>query len=129
MTPILRIARPTDRLSEVARFYTEGLGFSTLSTFENHNGFDGAILGHPSAPWHLEFTHHRGTSVGCAPTQDNLLVFYLPEPGDFEAAVARLELLGVSPVPSYNPWWDARGKTYEDPDGYRVVLENSGWSR
>jgi catechol 2,3-dioxygenase-like lactoylglutathione lyase family enzyme len=129
MTPILRIARPTDRLAEVARFYTEGLGFSRLSSFENHDGFDGVILGHPSAPWHLEFTHHRGTAVGRAPTQDNLLAFYLPEPDDFEAAVTRLEAFGVSPVPSYNPWWDARGKTYEDPDGYRVVLENSEWSR
>ncbi len=129
MTPTLRIARPTDRIDEVARFYEIGLGLTRLSSFENHDGFDGVILGHPSAPWHLEFTHHRGTSVGRAPSQDHLLVLYLPEPGDFQAAVARMEAFGATPIPSYNPWWDVRGKTYEDPDGYRVVLENSDWSR
>ena len=31
--------------------------------------------------------------------------------------------MGFAPVPSTNPYWEARGKTFEDPDGYRVVLE------
>jgi hypothetical protein len=129
MTPILRVARPTDRLSEVVPFYRDGLGFTLLSSFEGHDDFDGAILGHPAAPWHLEFTHHRGTTVGRAPSQDHLLVLYLPERADWEAACARIEAFGATPVPSYNPWWDTDGRTYEDPDGYRVVLENATWTR
>ncbi len=108
MTPVLRVGRPTDRLPEVVSFYTDGLGFTLLSSFEDHNGFDGAILGHPHAPWHLEFTHHRGTTVGSAPTLDHLLVLYLLERDAWEAACAQIEAFGVAPVPSYNPWWDAR---------------------
>ena len=34
---------------------------------------------------------------------------------------------GHSPVPPYNPYWDLVGKTFEDPDGYRVVLQNASW--
>lgn len=25
------------------------------------------------------------------------------------------------------PYWDRKGKTFEDPDGYRVVLQQSSW--
>jgi hypothetical protein len=32
------------------------------------------------------------------------------------------------PVPSFNPYWDRAGRTFEDPDGYRVVLQNAPWS-
>ena len=34
----------------------------------------------------------------------------------------------VEPVKSYNPWWDNGGKTFEDIDGYRVVLFNTRWN-
>ena len=73
----LRVARPTDHLDEVLRFYTEGLGLTVLGSFEDHDGFDGVILGLAGAPYHLEFTRKRGHIAGRAPTEDNLLVFYL----------------------------------------------------
>jgi len=41
--------------------------------------------------------------------------------------VARLEELGHTPVKSFNPYWDRKGKTFEDPDGYRVVLQQASW--
>ena len=25
-------------------------------------------------------------------------------------------------VPSFNPFWDRHGATFEDPEGYRIVL-------
>jgi hypothetical protein len=31
------------------------------------------------------------------------------------------------PVPSANPYWDRKGRTFEDVDGYRVVLQNDVW--
>ncbi len=71
----LRIARPTDRLEAVTRFYRDGLGFEVLGGFQGHGEFDGVMLGHPAAPWHLEFTHAHGHEAGRAPTQDHLLVF------------------------------------------------------
>ena len=41
--------------------------------------------------------------------------------------IGRKTLFGFAPVASFNPYWDVAGKTYEDPDGYRVVLQNAGW--
>lgn len=123
----LRIARPTDRLDEVVRFYRDGLGFEIIAAFDNHDDFDGRMLGHPQAPWHLEFTQHREHRAGRAPTQDNLLVFYLPDRAEWEEAVKRMRDNGYPPVPSFNPYWDRDGITFEDPDGYRIVLQNMAW--
>ena len=121
----LRVARPTDHLDEVIRFYTSGLGLTVLGSFEDHDGFDGVMLGTEGAPYHFEFTRQRGHVAGSAPTKDNLLVFYLPDESAWQAAVDRMTAAGYEPVPSYNPYWDRLGRTYEDPDGYRVVLQNA----
>lgn len=75
----LRVARATDNLAAVAKFYRDGLGFEVLGSFEDHSGFDGVMLGHRGAGYHLEFTHRRGERVGGAPSAENLLVFYLPD--------------------------------------------------
>ena len=127
--PILRVARPTDNLPALRRFYCDGLGLTQLAAFTAHNGFDGLMLGHPQGPYHLEFTHQPGHVVGRAPTPDNLLVFYLPDADAWHAAVQRMEAAGFAPVPSYNPYWDAQGRTFEDPDGYRVVLQQAAWEQ
>jgi catechol 2,3-dioxygenase-like lactoylglutathione lyase family enzyme len=124
----LRVARPTDDLEALLRFYRDGLGFEVLYRFEGHDGFDGVMLGHREAAYHLEFTRKPGHPVGRAPTQDNLLVFYLPEHDRWDAATLRLAEHGYVPVPSFNPYWDQHGRTFEDPDGYRVVLANEAWS-
>ena len=127
-TPILRVARPTDNLVALLRFYRDGLGLQLLTSFTAHNGFEGVMLGHPHAPYHLEFTHQRGHAVGRAPTADNLLVFYLPEAAEWQAAVQRMAAAGFAPVPAFNLYWDQQGLTFEDPDGYRVVLQRAAWS-
>jgi catechol 2,3-dioxygenase-like lactoylglutathione lyase family enzyme len=128
-TTKLRVARPTDNLSEVTRFYKEGLGLSELYRFENDGGFDGVMLGVPGAPYHFEFTKAHGHTAGRAPTEDNLLVFYIPDEREWTEAVERLKRLGAEPVRSFNPFWDERGVTFEDPDGYRVVLQRAAWER
>lgn len=125
--PLLRIARPTDDLAAVVAFYRDGLGFEVLAEFRDHDGFDGVILGAPGAAYHLEFTRKAGHVAGRAPSQDHLLVFYLPETVDWHTAVARLEQAGHVSVPAFNPYWDRHGRTFEDPDGYRVVLQNAAW--
>jgi catechol 2,3-dioxygenase-like lactoylglutathione lyase family enzyme len=123
----LRVARPTDNIQELIRFYRDGLGFEVIGSFEDHQGFDGVMLGHTSLAYHLEFTHHQGHHVGKAPTEENLLVFYLPDEAEWQQAVDRMTRQGYQPVKSYNPYWDIQGKTFEDPDGYRVVLQNAAW--
>jgi hypothetical protein len=54
-------------------------------------------------------------------------VFYIPEKDDWEANCAQMILTGFREVPSYNPYWDLQGKTFEDIDGYRVVLQSSAF--
>jgi YycE-like protein len=126
---IMRVARPTDNLPAIASMYEQGLGLTRLAEFTNHEGFDGVILGSPQHPYHLEFTSHRGHHVGTAPTKDHLLIYYVPDKGEWEEACARLLAAGFRDVPSYNSYWDAHGKTFEDLDGYRVVIQNSAWTK
>ncbi|KAF2267369.1 Glyoxalase/Bleomycin resistance protein/Dihydroxybiphenyl dioxygenase [Lojkania enalia] len=127
----LRIARPTRSIAAILPFYTSGLGFQITSSFSGHAGFDGVMLGHPSLPYHLEFTTEKGHDPGCAPTKDNLLVFYLPDEREWKQAVERMENEGFVNVKSWNPWWDqdGKGRTFEDSDGWRVVLFNGEWNK
>jgi catechol 2,3-dioxygenase-like lactoylglutathione lyase family enzyme len=123
----LRVARPTDHLEQVVRFYSAGLGLEILGSFEDHDGFDGVILGLAGTSYHLEFTRTRGHAAGRAPTLDNLLVFYFPDVNEWNAAIKRMTDAGYRAVTSFNPYWDRHGRTFADPDGYRVVLQRGSW--
>ena len=119
----VRIARPTDRLAEVVRFYRDGLGLRELFRFEEHDGYYGVMLGLPGANYHLEFTSHVDGSPCPAPTRDNLLVLYFAGESAMNDVVARLAGFGAQPVPSENPYWKTHGGiTFEDPDGWHLVL-------
>ena len=125
--PRLRIARPTDNIEALLSFYRDGLGLDILCRFKSHDGFDGVMLGRPGAPYHFEFTRAHGHPAGRAPTQDNLLVFYLPERTEWQVAINRMEAAGFLAVPAFNAYWDRSGCTFEDPDGYRVVIQQGSW--
>jgi hypothetical protein len=125
----MRVARPTDNLRVIAGMYAKGLGFTVLAQFEDHRGFNGVILGHPKQPYHIEFTSQRGHKVGRAPTRDHLLIFYVPDKNDWEAGCAQMISAGFRELRSYNPYWDLQGRTFEDIDGYRVVLQNARWTQ
>lgn len=129
MNPHLRVARPTDNLDQVVTMYREGLGFEVLGNFTDHAGFDGVMLGIPGGGYHLEFTHQRDHLAGRAPTKDNLLVFYLPDRRDWTARCEQMLSAGFESVRSYNSYWEKHGRTFEDPDGFRVVIQNAAWGR
>lgn len=124
----LRVARPTGQLEAVVAFYRDGLGLEVLDHFEGHDGFDGVMLGPKGAAYHLEFTKKAGHAAGRAPTEDNLLVFYLPDADEWARAVARMEKAGFRAVKAFNPYWDKNGRTFADPEGYRVVLHQASWT-
>jgi len=123
----LRVVRPTDNLQAIAEMYRTGLGFEVLGSFEDHDGFDGVMLGHRGSGYHLEFTTQRNHSVGRAPTKDHLLVFYISEQTEWELTSTRMSSAGFERVQAYNRYWDREGATFEDLDGYRVVLQNASW--
>ncbi|MDX5482169.1 MAG: VOC family protein [Hymenobacteraceae bacterium] len=119
----VRIARPTDKLKEVEKFYCEGIGLKKLGSFEDHKGYDGVMIGLPGFPYHLEFTQHQDGSPCPAPSRDNLLVLYLPNQDRIAQVATRLKNLGYPEVAPENPYWKEKGAvTVEDPDGWRLVL-------
>lgn len=126
--PVLRVARPTNDLARLRRFYCEGLGFEELGAFEDHSGFDGLMVGHRHAPYHLEFVREHGVTAPDAPSEEHLLVLYLPDAGQWHAAVARMEAAGFPAVRPHNPYWSRSGACFRDPDGYHVILQNAEWS-
>ena len=127
MGPHLRIARPTDHLEELARMYERGLNLTRIGEFKNHDGFDGIMLGASGLGWHLEFTHEQGFAVGGAPNHEHLLVLYYPDPIEWDAACHAMTEAGFTEVPPHNPYWQKKGRTYADLDGYRVVIQNASW--
>ncbi|MFG1790100.1 VOC family protein [Nocardia sp. NPDC049149] len=119
----VRIARQTDQLDEVVRFYVEGLGLRELLRFGKHEGYDGVLLGLPGTGYHLEFITHEDGSPGAAPTAENLLVLYFTSATQVAEVAERLTAFGVDPVEAANPYWTRNGAlTFPDPDGWRVVL-------
>lgn len=119
----LRVARHTERLEEVVGFYRDGIGLTGIGGFRDHEGYDGVFLAVPGTNAHLELTAGGGHGAP-TPHTESLLVFYL---GDDQPVRAVAERLGVEPVAPANPYWAAHGLTFEDPDGFRVVLVPERW--
>ena len=88
-------------------------------SFSSRPGFGYTHVLGGDGRWWLSYEHG---SPGEAPSRDNLLVLYLAEPGAVETVAARLESSGHRSVEPENPYWKANSITFEDPDGWRVVL-------
>ena len=124
----LRIARPVSDIARARDMYVRGLGLHVIGFFEDHEGFDGVMLGSLGTDYHFEFTYSRGHPVRPAPTAEDLAVFYIPSETEWQAACSSMEAAGFKPVASYNPYWEKNGRTYEDLDGYRIVLQQAEWN-
>jgi catechol 2,3-dioxygenase-like lactoylglutathione lyase family enzyme len=119
----LRIARHTEQLEAVAAFYRDGLGLPEIGGFNDHDGYDGVFLEVPGTGAHLEVTA-GGEHAAPTPHPESLLVLYL---GDDATVRIIAERLGRAPVPPANQYWAEHGLTFEDPDGFRVVLVPEHW--
>jgi GNAT superfamily N-acetyltransferase len=119
----LRVARHTDDLDALVRFYRDGVGLAEIGRFSGHAGYDGVFLEVPGTGAHLELTAggDRGAPV---PHPESLLVLYVGNQDSVDAIAARL---GTPPVVAANPYWATHGVTVEDPDGFRVVLVPESW--
>jgi hypothetical protein len=107
--------------------YCRGLGLTVLGRFENHDGFDGVMLGRCEAPYHFELTHCRTHAVNPTPTVEDLVVLYIPDEQEWQATCGNMCAAGFRPVKSFNPYWEAHGRTFVDGDGYRSVLVHASW--
>lgn len=118
----IRIARPTDQLKELIHFYQQGLGLNIIGSFNEHDGYTGVMLGMPNASIHLEFTQHVNGSPCPAPTRDNLLVFYFDDNNNYQKTVNQLRAISAKEVQPENSYWKDKSISFEDPDGWGVVL-------
>jgi prolyl oligopeptidase len=121
---VLSIVRKTDNLHQVYKMYQHALGFDTLAKFEDLDGYDGVVLGHEGYGYHLEFTNRPGAEPKAHQLADSYLVFYIADTRKWEWTCRSMIEAGFRFVDARNPYWKRVGKTFEDPDGYRVVIQN-----
>ncbi len=119
----LRVARHTNRLDDLIRFYRDGLGLPEIGRFTGHDGYDGVFLAVPGTDAHLELTT-GGAHGAPEPHPETLIVLYL---GSDEALADVRARVGAEPVAPANPYWAKHGVTIADPDGFRVVLVPHEW--
>jgi hypothetical protein len=120
----IRIVRPTERLNELIQFNKVGLGLNIIGSFQNHDGYDGVILGMPEASIHLEFTESQKGKPCLVPDRDNHLVFYFDKTNEYEKAVSRMRKAGAKEVEPENPYWMGKSTRFEYPDGRGIILFN-----
>ncbi len=108
--------------------YCRGLGLRVVGSFQNHEGFDGVMLASANAGYHFEFTRCRTHAVAPTPTPEDLMVLYIPNETEWTTRCNDMLAAGFTQVASFNPYWDNCGRTFEDPDGYRVVLQQAEWN-
>lgn len=126
MTGHFRVARHTESIDKVKHFYINILGLDLIGEFD-HDGYLGVFIGEKDKDWHLEFTQ-SSDAPRHSPDEEDVLVFYLGATKAYNLCIKRFEDNGLVSVQSKNPYWDKWGKTFIDPDGYRVVICHRDWS-
>jgi catechol 2,3-dioxygenase-like lactoylglutathione lyase family enzyme len=122
----IRVARPTRGLERVCAFYRDAVGLPVLSSFADHDGYSGVILGIPDATHQLELVRHA--EVEPSPTTEDQLVLYLGSTAAVAECAAAIEAAGHEPRLPPNPYWAREGAiAFVDPDGYWLVLSPDRW--
>lgn len=117
----MRVARHTSSLQPLIDYYVGLLELTVLGDFKDHDGYNGVFLGFPAESWHLEFTESEEPAVHKA-DEDDLLVFYAGSAVEYQNLLARAASMNIPEVEAKNPYWTANGKTFLDPDGFRLVI-------
>ncbi len=116
-----RTARHTTDLQPITGFYCGILDLEILGEFHDHDSYDGVFIGNHGADWHLEFTVSKDQPKH-TPDEDDLLVFYAESDAEYEHLLEKFRLNQIEEVQPKNPYWQIHGKTFTDPDGYRIVI-------
>jgi catechol 2,3-dioxygenase-like lactoylglutathione lyase family enzyme len=114
----LRIARHTDQLDELVRFYRDRVGLPEIGRFRGHDGYDGVFLEIPGTGTQLELTTGGGNEPPI-PHPESLLVLYLESQEQIDALAARI---AQAPVVPANPYWQRNARAFADPDGFQLLL-------
>jgi catechol 2,3-dioxygenase-like lactoylglutathione lyase family enzyme len=122
----VRVSRPTRDLERACAFYRDAVGLPVLSSFADHEGYSGVILGVPDATHQLELVFR--IDVEPSPTPEDQLVLYLGSGVAVADRAAAIEAAGYEPRLSQNPYWAREGASaFVDPDGYWLILSPDRW--
>jgi catechol 2,3-dioxygenase-like lactoylglutathione lyase family enzyme len=122
----VRVARPTRDLGRALAFYRDAIGLDVLASFEDHDGYSGAIVGVPDEAVQLELVLHE--AVAPSPTAEDQLVLYLGSPQAVADRAASIRAGGYDPQLPSNPYWKREGGiAFVDPDGYWLILSPDSW--
>jgi len=117
----LRVARHTNDLERIEKFYVDILGFERLGGFQNHNNYDGVFIGKSGLDWHFEFTQSDSKAKYIFDEED-VIVLYPKTISDYNELENKLVRSNISIITAINPFWNENGKMFQDPDGYRIVI-------
>ena len=119
----IRVARNTNNLEVIKKFYINILTFKLLGSFKNHNKYDGVFLGFSNADWHLEFTVSEDKAIHQF-NEDDILVLYPESKNEYDALLKNVSSNEITFITPKNPYWIENGKMFLDPDGYRIVISS-----
>jgi len=118
-----RIARHTNKLKKITKFYINILNLEVLGSFTIHDNYDGVFIGKEKLDWHLEFT----SSDELAEHQfddDDILVFYPTTRNVYDDIIQNIDTHKIKTHKAKNPYWHKNGILIRDPDGYNIIVSN-----
>jgi len=118
-----RIARHTNKLKKITKFYINILNLEVLGSFTIHDNYDGVFIGKEKLDWHLEFT----SSDELAEHQfddDDILVFYPTTRNVYNDIIQNIDTHKIKTHKAKNPYWHKNGILIRDPDGYNIIVSN-----
>lgn len=119
----LRVARHTNNLQPLIKFYSEVFGLEVLGSFQSHDSYNGVFLGKVGLNWHLEFTSSE-EQIDPHFGEDDLLVFYPKTVEDYQRFIQNIEQHQIQQLTPKNPYWEHSGIMIADPDGYRIIISD-----
>jgi catechol 2,3-dioxygenase-like lactoylglutathione lyase family enzyme len=117
----MRIAHHTTNLKGMVAFYVDLLGLKLKATFTSENGYEGVVFCDESETWEIEFTTSHDLPKCCS-DEDDLIVLYFERIEVYNRIIERLNQFRHLEFAPRNPYWEARGKLFKDPDGNRIVV-------
>jgi len=121
---IFRVARHTNDIEKMVQFYTTILGLEVIGRFNNHEGYDGVMLGLQDLDWHLEFTccPEEDFHVNPSSQEDDLIVFYPRFASQMKVIEENIDIHRLEIFTAKNPYWHRNGILIKDPDNYPIII-------
>ncbi len=117
----LRVARHTNCLKPIIKFYTNVLALEVLGEFVNHDKYEGVFLGKSGIGWYLEFTT-SDQKADHTFDPDDILVFYPHSLKEYQLILEKINQNNIPLGSPKNPYWVTNGVLIHDPDGYNIII-------